>query len=69
MLQVDDDNGLIPESVADFAQGLKGPVDVQTGPDGLLYYLAMGTGSLRRIEYSAGNTPPVALAEPTARRA
>ena len=62
MLRVDGENRLVPESVADFAQGLDGPVDVQTGPDGLLYYLAINTGELRRIEYHADNTPPVAVA-------
>lgn len=62
MLQVDGSNNLVAGSVADFAQGLNEPVDVQTGPDGLLYYLAISAGSLRRIEFNAGNTPPVAVA-------
>jgi glucose/arabinose dehydrogenase len=62
MLRVDGENRLVPESVADFAREVDGPVDVQTGPDGLIYYLAINTGELRRIEYNAHNTPPVAVA-------
>jgi glucose/arabinose dehydrogenase len=61
MLRVDGNNALVPGSVEDFGQGLDGPVDVQAGPDGLIYYLAV-SGELRRIEYAADNTPPVAVA-------
>ena len=60
-LRVDGNNALVSGSVADFAKELEGPVDVQIGPNGLLYYLAIGIGELRRIEFSEGNTPPVAV--------
>lgn len=45
-----------------------GPVDVQFGPDGALYYLTYWGGMLFRIAYvGSGNAPPraVARAEPT----
>ena len=32
-----------------FAQGISQPVDLKVGPDGALYYLARGTGSVGRI--------------------
>jgi hypothetical protein len=32
-----------------FAQGINAPVDLKVGPDGALYYLARGTGSVGRI--------------------
>jgi glucose/arabinose dehydrogenase len=38
-------------SATTFATGISGPVDLQLGPNGSLYYLARGTGSLRRISY------------------
>lgn len=37
-----------------FATDAGNPVDVQMGPDGNLWYLAIGTGELRRIRYSGG---------------
>jgi glucose/arabinose dehydrogenase len=61
MLQVDRNNALVPGSLREFATGLGGPVDVQAGPDGLIYVLAIGSGRLFRIDYSE-NTPPVAVA-------
>lgn len=56
-----------PSTVFPFAidAGLYPGVDLQFGPDGALYYLAMfsegfGPGSIHRIEYFAGNQPPIA---------
>jgi glucose/arabinose dehydrogenase len=34
-----------------FARGAEGPVDLEVGPDGDLYYLAVKAGELRRIQY------------------
>jgi glucose/arabinose dehydrogenase len=34
-----------------FATGLANPVDLKVGPDGSLYYLARGTGSVDKIRY------------------
>ncbi len=44
-----------------FASGIGGPVQLETGSDGALYYLAIGpsanTGELRRIRYVGSYTP------------
>ena len=47
-------------AVADFATGISLPVDLQVSPDGFLYYLARGSGSVNRIGFtqSGDNTPP-----------
>ena len=52
----------------DFATNAGGPVAIEMGPDGAIYYLAIVTGEFRVIRYTVGNTPPtaVASAEPTA---
>lgn len=52
-----------------FASNVPGPVQIQAGPNGDLYVLAIAAGSLVRIRYVGGdNTPPlaVAAAEPQA---
>jgi cysteine-rich repeat protein len=43
------------------------PVDLRVGPDGDLFYVDLVGGTVRRIEYFAGNTPPYAVlaADPT----
>ena len=53
-----------PRSVERFASGtLSGPVDIQFGPDGALYYLAFRERGLLRISYVGGsNRQPVARA-------
>jgi glucose/arabinose dehydrogenase len=38
-----------------------GPVDLSTGPDGNVYYLAIYTGELKRLVYTTGNRNPVAI--------
>jgi glucose/arabinose dehydrogenase len=35
-----------------------GPVDLEVGPDGSLYYASLWAGTIRRIRYVAGNLPP-----------
>jgi hypothetical protein len=44
-----------------FASGINGPIQIETGPDGALYYLAIGgtanVGELRRIRYVGTYTP------------
>lgn len=49
-----------------FEVGASNPVDLQRGPGGDLYYADFDGGTIRRIQYTAGNTPPtaVALADP-----
>ncbi|HSE49965.1 MAG TPA: PQQ-dependent sugar dehydrogenase [Terriglobales bacterium] len=49
--------------VVDFATAAGGPVHLDLGPDGALYYIAFPAGQLRRIRYTgAGNRAPVAVA-------
>lgn len=47
-------------AVSDFATGISLPVDLQVSPDGFLYYLARGSGSVNRIGFAAtgDNIPP-----------
>jgi len=47
-------------AVSDFATGINLPVDLQVSPDGFLYYLARGAGSVNRIGFQAAgdNTAP-----------
>lgn len=46
-----DDEGRLVGSVRDFASKAAGPVEIEVGPDGDLYYLATNAGELRRISY------------------
>jgi glucose/arabinose dehydrogenase len=45
-----------PSAVSVLVQGAAGPVGLQAGPDGYLYYVAIGEGTIRRLEY--GEAPP-----------
>jgi len=46
-------------AVAEFATGISLPVDLRVSADGSLYYLARGSGSVNRIEFSSeDNIPP-----------
>jgi Glucose / Sorbosone dehydrogenase/PQQ-like domain len=40
--------------VSVFATAINGPVDLRVQPDGSLYYLARGSGSVFRVQYTAG---------------
>jgi glucose/arabinose dehydrogenase len=52
-----------PSNIKGFVGGAANPVDLQVGPDGMLYYVDIGGGSIRRIEYTAAvNQPPLAVA-------
>jgi glucose/arabinose dehydrogenase len=54
-------------AVSDFATGISLPVDLQVSPDGFLYYLARGAGSVNRIGFSSGAdnvAPTVAITNP-----
>ncbi|HEX5922362.1 MAG TPA: LamG-like jellyroll fold domain-containing protein [Baekduia sp.] len=57
-------------SVVGFASGLAGPVDLEAGPTGNLVIVnfgtgAPGTGSVKEIRFTTGNTPPTAVANGT----
>jgi glucose/arabinose dehydrogenase len=41
----------VQTDAADFATGAAGPVQLEIGPEGSLYYLALNVGELRRIAY------------------
>nr|WP_269149153.1 PQQ-dependent sugar dehydrogenase [Corallococcus macrosporus] len=43
-----------------FATAASGPVDLDVGPDGALYYLARGAGQVGRIAYTASLPPTIA---------
>jgi glucose/arabinose dehydrogenase/PKD repeat protein len=56
-------NGLPdPAKRSTFVAGAAGPVDLQIGPNGDLFYADLNGGTIRRIQYSAANQPPVARA-------
>ena len=58
-----------PDTGADtgFATDLDSPVDLAVGADGSLYYLARGSGSVRRIMHTAGAAPSIST-QPADRR-
>jgi glucose/arabinose dehydrogenase len=66
-LRVDADDNLIPGSVTTFATDVGGIVGLDVGPDSNLFLLDILAGELRRLRYTAGNTPPTAVASATPR--
>ncbi|WP_279627529.1 PQQ-dependent sugar dehydrogenase [Amycolatopsis pretoriensis] len=55
-----------PSRLVPFVTGASTPVQVLTGPGGDLFYVALGSGELRRVTYPGGtNRPPVAAATAT----
>ena len=61
-------NGLPdPARRSTFVTGATGPVDLEIGPGGDLFYADLDGGTIRRIKYFAANQPPVAdaAANPT----
>ena len=50
-------------STVPFATGLSGPVDMELGPDGMLYYVSIPTGEVKRIRYNGPSA--VAAATPS----
>jgi glucose/arabinose dehydrogenase len=58
-------NGLPdPSQIATFVDGAAGPVDLQIGPNGDLFYADLNGNSIRRITYSPTNQqPPIAVLE------
>jgi glucose/arabinose dehydrogenase/PKD repeat protein len=56
-------NGLPdPAKLRTFVAGAAVPVDLEIGPNGDLFYVDLAGGTIRRIQYSAANQPPVARA-------
>ena len=59
------DDNLNLASVEPFATGFAGPVDIELGPDGMLYYVAILTGEVGRIRFVGAERPPIAKATAT----
>ena len=56
-------NGLPnPGQLRTFVDGAAGPVDLQIGPNGDLFYVDLNGGKIWRVQYAAANQPPVAHA-------
>ena len=51
--------------LSDFASGINQPVSLRVGPDGALYYLAIGSGSVGRVAF--GSSSPGILTQPANR--
>jgi len=47
----------ITDGPTDFATVLAGPVQVESGPDGAIYFVTIGNGEIRRIKYFGDYTP------------
>jgi glucose/arabinose dehydrogenase len=60
VLKVDASNSLVPNSTELFSSTADGPVDIEIGPDGDVYYLSILTGEVRHIRYIGDNRPPTA---------
>jgi glucose/arabinose dehydrogenase len=54
-----------PSTTSTFVSDAAGPVDLEPGPNGDLFYVSLNGGSIHRITYSATNQPPVADANAT----
>jgi glucose/arabinose dehydrogenase len=52
-----------PAAVEPFAVAAAGPVDLELGPEGDLFYADFDGGTVRRIRYAGGNAAPVAHIE------
>jgi glucose/arabinose dehydrogenase len=52
-----DANNVVVGSPQDFATGIGGLVQIESGPDGALWYLNYATSELRRIRYVGNYTP------------
>src|SRR6185503_19434570 len=46
-------------TAADFGSGVASPVDLKVGSDGSLYYLAIGSSAVFRIQFSGGTGPTI----------
>jgi glucose/arabinose dehydrogenase len=55
-LQVDANDQAVG-APSDFLSGLGGPVDIEMGPDGNLYYLAINGGKFLSVRYDDGSQP------------
>jgi PKD repeat protein/glucose/arabinose dehydrogenase len=56
------DGNPAPGLIRTFVAGAANPVGLETGPGGDLFYVDFDGGTIRRIEYTSANQPPVAVA-------
>jgi glucose/arabinose dehydrogenase len=63
--KVDASNNMVPGSMKLYTNGAHGPVQIEVGADGDVYYLSINGGELRRVRHVGGNRPPVAVAGAT----
>jgi glucose/arabinose dehydrogenase len=54
-----------PAKLQTFDAGIDGPVDLEIGPDGALYFVGFDSGKVFRVTYTEGNHPPIADAKAT----
>jgi PKD repeat protein len=54
-----------PANLAGFVTPAAGPVDLEIGPGGDLFYAGYDDGTIRRIQYFPANQPPIASATAT----
>jgi PKD repeat protein len=54
-----------PATRATFVAGAAGPVDLQIGPGGDLFYVDLNGGTIRRIQFTSGNQAPNAVIQAT----
>jgi glucose/arabinose dehydrogenase len=54
-----------PSNIKTLVAGAASPVDLEIGPGGDLFYADLTGGTVRRIEFPAGNHPPTAVARAT----
>jgi len=52
-----------PSAIKTFVAGAGGPVNLQIGPEGDLFYVDLIGGKIHRIRHFSGNQPPTAVAE------
>lgn len=50
-------------SITRFATGVEGPVSIEVGPDGMIYYVAIESGVVGRVRYVGPQQAPVAKAD------
>lgn len=56
----------VAKTAQSFASAVSAPVDLQVGPDGLLYYLARGAGTVGRVR-AVSSQPPAITTQPANR--
>ncbi len=54
-----------PTRIQTFDAGASGPVNLEVGPDGSLYFPDLNSGKIWRISHTVGNQTPVAVASAT----